>query len=151
MTYQLSADLNTNEPNFNISRLGTQLEIFQGRRGLVRLGHFYKHFVKSTRKKGLSGKNLGVFSPRYSWNYIFTRKFNSEMDTIRAFFTKSVHFSLIFKKGQGRPPPPPPVARLTWISDECQCLLVLSRETVEDVKVEQFFRKIWCCSQKLSI
>ena len=25
-------------------------EIFQGRRGLVGFGHFYKHFVKNTRK-----------------------------------------------------------------------------------------------------
>ena len=30
------------------------------------------------------------------------------MDTVRAFFTKSGHFFLIFKIGQGRPPPPPP-------------------------------------------
>ena len=44
---------------------GAQPEIFQGRGGLVRLGHFYKHFIKNTRKKGPAGKSLGVFSPRY--------------------------------------------------------------------------------------
>ena len=30
---------------------GAQSEIFQGRGGLVGLGHFYKHFVKNTKKK----------------------------------------------------------------------------------------------------
>ena len=44
---------------------GAQPEIFQGRWGLVGLGHFYKRFVKNTRKKGSAEKNLGVFSPRY--------------------------------------------------------------------------------------
>ena len=42
---------------------GAQSEIFQGRGGLVGLGHFYKHFVKNTKKK-VPGQNLGVFSPR---------------------------------------------------------------------------------------
>ena len=45
---------------------GAQPEIFQGRGVLVKLGHFYKHFVKNTRKKSPTGKNLGVFSSRYS-------------------------------------------------------------------------------------
>ena len=44
---------------------GAQSEIFQGRGGLVGLGHFYKHFVKNTKKKDPAGQNLGVFSPRY--------------------------------------------------------------------------------------
>ena len=44
---------------------GTQPAIFQGRRGLVELGHFYKHFVENTRKKGPARKNSGVFSARY--------------------------------------------------------------------------------------
>ena len=35
---------------------GTQPAIFQGRRGLVELGHFYKHFVENTRKKGPARK-----------------------------------------------------------------------------------------------
>ena len=48
------------------SNAGAQPEIFQGKGGLVGLGHFCKHFVKNTRKKGHAGKNLGVFSPRYS-------------------------------------------------------------------------------------
>ena len=45
---------------------GAQPEIFQGKGGLVGLGHFYKHFVKNTRKKGPAVINLEVFSPRYS-------------------------------------------------------------------------------------
>ena len=44
---------------------GTQPAIFQGRGGLVILGHFYKHFVENTRKKGPARKNSGVFSARY--------------------------------------------------------------------------------------
>ena len=35
---------------------GAQPEIFQGRGGLVKLGHFDKHFVKNSRKKGPAGK-----------------------------------------------------------------------------------------------
>ena len=35
---------------------GAQSEIFQGRGGLVGLGHFYKHFVKNTKKKVPHGK-----------------------------------------------------------------------------------------------
>ena len=69
---------------------GAQPEISQGRGGLGILGHFYKHFVKNTRKKGRAGKNLGVW-----------------MDTIRAYFTKSGHFIPIFKIEQDRPRPPP--------------------------------------------
>ena len=40
---------------------GTQPEIFQGRRGFEELGHFDKHFVKNTRKKGPTGNNFGAF------------------------------------------------------------------------------------------
>ena len=35
---------------------GAQPEIFQVRVGLVKLGHFDKHFVKNSRKKTPSGK-----------------------------------------------------------------------------------------------
>ena len=44
---------------------GAHPEIFYDRKGLVGLGHFYKHFVKNTREKGPAGETLGVFSPRY--------------------------------------------------------------------------------------
>ena len=30
---------------------GAQLEVFQGRGGFLKLGHFDKHFVKNSRKK----------------------------------------------------------------------------------------------------
>ena len=42
-----------------------QTENFQGRGGSIELGHFDKHFVKNTRKKGPTGKHFGVFSPIY--------------------------------------------------------------------------------------
>ena len=45
---------------------GAQSEIFQGRGGFVKLGHFDKHFMKKSKKKGPAGKNFGVFSLRYS-------------------------------------------------------------------------------------
>ena len=35
---------------------GVQPEIFQGREGFVKLGHFDKHFVKNSRKKSPAGK-----------------------------------------------------------------------------------------------
>ena len=35
---------------------GAQPEIFQGRGGFVKLGHFDKHFVKNSRKKDPAGK-----------------------------------------------------------------------------------------------
>ena len=50
---------------FGYVYIGAQSKIFQGRGGLVGLGHFYKHFVKNTKKKDPAGQNLGVFSPRY--------------------------------------------------------------------------------------
>ena len=45
----------------SIQQARAQPEIFQGREGLVRLRHFYKHFVKNTRKKCSAGEDLGVF------------------------------------------------------------------------------------------
>ena len=45
---------------------GAQLELFQGRGGFVKLGHFDKHFIKKSTKKSPAGKNFGVFSLRYS-------------------------------------------------------------------------------------
>ena len=45
---------------------GAQPEIFQGRGGFVKLGHFNKHFVKNTRKKGAAGKIFGVYQGLFS-------------------------------------------------------------------------------------
>ena len=53
------------ERNVN-QKPGAQPKMFQGRGGFVELGHFDKHFVKNTRKKGPAGEHFGVFSPRYS-------------------------------------------------------------------------------------
>ena len=90
-----------------------QPEIFQGKGGFVKLGHFDKHFIKKSRKK--ARKIFWSFlSLRYSWNYILKGKFNPRIDTIRAFFSKIRTLFLIFKKEQGRfsPSSPPLVARL---------------------------------------
>ena len=43
-----------------------QPEIFLGRGGFVKLGHFDKHFYLKVKKKGPTGKHFGVFSLRYS-------------------------------------------------------------------------------------
>ena len=73
----------------------------QGRGGLVKVEHFDKHFVKNTRKKSLSGKNLEFLS-YILLNHISNEKLNSKMDTIRPFFSlKSGHFCRISKKGRG--------------------------------------------------
>ena len=48
---------------------GAQPKNFQGRRGLVGLGHFYNYFIKK-HKKSTAGKNLRVFSTRDPYNYI---------------------------------------------------------------------------------
>ena len=83
--------------------LGTT-EDFSGRGMFRRIGHFDKHFVKMSRKKGTAGKNFGVFSPRYTQNYILNGKFNPRMDTIMALFSKIRALLSIFKKGQWRSP-----------------------------------------------
>ena len=44
---------------------GAQPDISQYSGGAVELGHSDKHFVKNTRNKGATGKNFGLFSPRY--------------------------------------------------------------------------------------
>ena len=45
---------------FHVTSAGTQPEIFQGRGGFVKLGHFDKHFIKKSRKKTPQGKILEV-------------------------------------------------------------------------------------------
>ena len=45
---------------------GAQPEMFQGRGGFVKIGHFDKPFVKNSRKKGPAGEKFRVFPPRYS-------------------------------------------------------------------------------------
>ena len=40
---------------------GAQPEIFQGKGGLVGLGHFYKHFVKKHKEKRPRSDKLGSF------------------------------------------------------------------------------------------
>ena len=45
---------------------GAQPDVFQGRGAVVKLGHFDKHFVKTSRKKCSAGKKFEVFSLTYS-------------------------------------------------------------------------------------
>ena len=47
---------------------GAQTKFFQGTgsNGFGDLGHFYKTFVESTRKRGPARKYFGRFSPRYT-------------------------------------------------------------------------------------
>ena len=62
-------------------------------------GHFDKYFIKKTKEKRPRMEKLGVFSPRYSYNYTLNRKINSKMDKIRVFFD--------FQKRAGEASPPP--------------------------------------------
>ena len=78
-----------------------QPEIIQGQWGFLELGHTNKHIVKNTWKKGYTGKNFGVFSPRYCQNRISNENFILKMDTIRAFFPKLGHFFQFLKKARG--------------------------------------------------
>ena len=76
------------------------LELFQGRGGFVEPGYFNRYFIKKTKEKRPHMEKLGVFSPRYSYNYTLNRKINSKMDKIRVFFD--------FQKRAGETSPLPP-------------------------------------------
>ena len=45
---------------------GAQSGIFWGRTGFLKQKHFDKYFMHDIKKKGSAGKNLLVFSSRYS-------------------------------------------------------------------------------------
>ena len=47
------------------------------------LGHLNIDSVKTNRKRGPTEKHFGVFSSRYSQNYILNGKFNPKTETIR--------------------------------------------------------------------
>ena len=74
-----------------------QPETSQGREGFMKLGHFYKHFLKNSRKKSHMGKFRSFF-PRYCEKYILNGKFNIRMDKTRAFFTTIRTLFLFSKK-----------------------------------------------------
>ena len=52
------------------------------------------NILSKTQKEAPQGNK----TPRYYWNWIFNGKFNSMMDTIRAFFPKSGHFFRFLEK-----------------------------------------------------
>ena len=56
--------------------------------------------LKKAKEKRPRIEKLGVFSPRYSYNYTLNRKTNSKMDKIRVFFD--------FQKRAGKGLPPFP-------------------------------------------
>ena len=80
--------------------------MFQCSGGLAGLEHFYKHFVKDTRKKGPTGKKFFLLD---ALKTIF------RMENLTQKWTQSGHFLKnwgtlfsILKIGQGRPPPSSP-------------------------------------------
>ena len=76
---------------------------FSGQEGggrFVELDHIDKHFIKNTIKKGPAGRRFGVFSPRYSYNYILIGNFSPKVDTFRASLSKVRTLLLIFKKSR---------------------------------------------------
>ena len=112
----------------------------------MRLRHFYKHFVKNTRKKGPAEKNLGVFSPRYPWNHILNGNFNSNKDTVRAFFTKSEQFFLYFQNRAWKASPSPLLVarllpRLNWLNNKLGDFPILKKRISPKIspKPEQNF------------
>ena len=66
-----------------------QPENFQDRWDFVELGHFNKHFIKSTRKNANEGIILEFFLLDILKTLFWNKKFNSKMDTIKAFFPKN--------------------------------------------------------------
>ena len=119
---------------------GKQPRMFQGRGGFVGLGHFYKHFVRNTREKCSTGKNMDVFSPRYPLNAILIEIFNSKMDTVRAFFIKSGHFFSILTIGQRRPPPHPPLVKRLYLQLLLNILYQSFVAIVTDIVIFTTFR-----------
>ena len=103
--------------NFN-KYAGAQPVMFQGRGGLVGLGHFYKHFDKNTRKKVPQGKIWELF-------LLDTLKTTFWMENLTQKWKQSGHFLQnqgtffsIFKIGQGSLPPshPPSCSPGMWSS-----------------------------------
>lgn len=80
---------------------GAQLEISQGRGGVLEQWCFDKNFIYNTRKQSSRGKYFGAFSPTYFQNCILNDNFNRKQ-------TQSGHFSKIrdhFQNGRGASPP----------------------------------------------
>ena len=85
-----------NLPYIRYQLTGAQPEMFQGRGGFVKLGHFDKYFIKKSRKKGSAGKNFVVFFLLDILKTILNGKFS-----LRTLF-------LILKNRAGETSSPPP-------------------------------------------
>ena len=69
--------LNIPSPGFRVCQVSAYASVAQGSEyawiwlkagfwRFVELGHFYKDFIKNTRKRGPAGNHFAVFPPRYS-------------------------------------------------------------------------------------
>ena len=70
-------------------------------------GHFDKHVMHDIQKKGSTGKNFRIFSPRHPLNGISIENLTHRCTQTRQFFPKSGNFLSIFKNDRGDLPPPP--------------------------------------------
>ena len=86
---------------------GAQPEIFQGRGGFMKLGHFDKHFIKKSRKKVPHGKYLKFFPLDTLKTTFWMANLTEGWTQLGHFFPKIRALFLIFKKWQGRSPPLP--------------------------------------------
>ena len=83
---------------------GAQPEIFQGRTDLLEQKHFDKHFMHDIQKKGSVGKNVLVFSSRYSLNSISSENLTPKCTQTGQFFSNITVLFFYFQKGQGKRP-----------------------------------------------
>ena len=90
---------------------GAQPEIFQGRGGFLKLGHFDITFPQKIKEK--KPPKFWNFLSQILWNYILNGKFNLRMDKIWVFFSKIRAFFYFQRRARGAFPFPP-VARLIW-------------------------------------
>ena len=114
----------------NVKNKATQSEIFQGRGGFVKLGHFDKYLVRKARKK-TAQISIMEFFVLDTLNTTFWRKSNQKMDEIRGFFPKLGQFFDFLKKGEASPSPL--VARLSeWLN--MHQYLWISLNTLENAR-----------------
>ena len=69
----------------------------------MELGHFYKHFVKNTRKKGPAGKRFLAILLDILKTTFWTENLTQRSTQSRPFFPKSRHFFQFLKKDRGGP------------------------------------------------
>ena len=88
------------------------------------LGHFYKHFVKCTRKEGPTGKNWEFFLLDALKTTFWMENLTQKWTQLGHFFTKSGHFFSIFKIGKRRP---------AYLPPSCVPVTLLKKDSVTGV------------------